>query len=48
MIDAALDLDLPETESADVTWTMKGQTNHKYRVRSVAANIAIRNYRTVA
>ncbi|KAJ5890475.1 uncharacterized protein N7473_006703 [Penicillium subrubescens] len=28
----ALDLDLPVTESADVTWTMKGQENNKYRV----------------
>lgn len=31
----ALDLDLPVTESADVTWTMQGQESSKYRVRSV-------------
>jgi hypothetical protein len=33
MISIALDLDLPATESADVTWTMKGHENDKYRVR---------------
>lgn len=32
----ALDLDLSVTESADVVWTMKGEENNKYRVRSVA------------
>jgi hypothetical protein len=41
MMVAALDLDLPVTESADVTWTMKGQENNKYRVRSVASRTII-------
>lgn len=36
MIFKALDLDLPVKESEDVRWTMKGEENDKYRVRSVA------------
>jgi hypothetical protein len=43
MIVAALDLDLPVTESADVTWTMKGQENQKYRVRSVVLIIIVQH-----
>jgi hypothetical protein len=48
MIVPALDLDLPVAESADVTWTMKGQENNKYRVRSVAPRTIIQDKRTCA